>query len=668
MQFLYPSVLWALTALIVPLIIHLFNFRRYQVLPFSNVQFIRVLQTKHESRSQIRNLFILLLRILILTFVVFAFAQPFLPNENNELSVNPRVAVYIDNSFSMDADGQYGSLIERAKTCACELTETFPPQTEYLLLTNNVDLQQLRWVSRSQFTDWVQKVQTTHIVANLEDVLMRQKIIATDTMRQLYSFIFSDLHKQIIKAGDVKPMSNQRVFLIPMQNNAQNNLAIDSLWFSSPGLYVGKIEEVTVRVRNYGNEDIRNVNIQIIVNDSLKNTASFSVDANSSTDVKCSFLQSKQGWNIGKVTIQDFPITFDNQLFFCYNILPQTKVLNLSSSSETDYFSILYSNDKAISYEQMLPLKLSTDKISDYQTIILNSVKLSSGLTQLLEQYVMAGGTIILLPSDNQKFDEFMSITGGPKIGEWIGSAGMATNLNIKHNIFKNAIISNQKNISLPTYKGYFQVKLNSRQMVERLMNTEQGDLLAFNYKHGKGMIYVLATPFDTENTNLMTHQIFVPLFYNIALQSSNATQLYTIIQNNMQVVAGNLNSTKALSMVSELGMIMYPEKRETTTGTMLYPNAMELSAGVYSLYDDNNFVGNVAFNFDRAESVQKYLSVDYVSNILKNNGFDVVVSEDKNHNFAQNFDFADTKLWRLFALLALICLVLETFLICLKS
>ena len=135
-----------------------------------------------------------------------------------------------------------------------------------------------------------------------------------------------------------------------------------------------------------------------------------------------------------------------------------------------------------------------------------------------------------------------------------------------------------------------------------------------------------------------------------------------------MQVVAGNLNSTKALSMVSELGMIMYPEKRETTTGTMLYPNAMELSAGVYSLYNDNNFVGNVAFNFDRAESVQKYLSVDYVSNILKNNGFDVAVSEDKNHNFAQNFDFADTKLWRLFALLALICLVLETFLICLKN
>jgi len=659
MNFLYPAVLWALAVLVVPLIIHFFNFHRYQIMPFSNIQFIRMLQNEHRTRSRIRNLLLLILRMLALAFVIVAFAQPFIPNDNSKRSDNPRVAVYIDNSFSMEADGEYGVLLEWAKTRACELTNLFPEHTEYLLVTNNMSDYQRRWVSREQFADWVQKVQSTHLVIGIDEVMRRQQIIDTDTSRTLYSFIFSDLHKPAFTFGDVRPLPYQRVFLLPLRNAAQNNISIDSVWFSSPGLYVGKVEELTARIRNYGGEAVRNANIQIYVNDSLKNTASFSVDAQSVTDVKCSFMHSKQGWNAGKVSIQDFPITFDNQLFFSYNILPETKVLCLSEKQTTDYFAVLFGSDKAIGYVRSSPLNVAADRLSDYQTILLDAPALSSGLSEQLAAFAAEGGTLVLMPSENQKYTDLLRRTNGPQMTGWVGGNGMASNLNVRHSIFRDAIWGNQKHYTLPTYKGYFQVSANSRQSVDRLMDTESGGLLAFNYRYGKGVIYVFAVPFDPESTNLMLHPVFVPMFYNMAMQSSSAAQLYTTIRQPVQVPV-RVSGAASVSISSAGGTLLYPGRRETSGGSVIYPDAAELSEGIWTVKSGDDFAGFLSFNYSRDESVQDYLSEDEVVAEFENRGFAVSAIENTNAEFAGNAAFADKHLWRLFVILALICFVME--------
>jgi len=47
MQFLYPSFLWALLALAIPIIIHLFYFRRFKKVFFTNVKFLK--EVKEET-------------------------------------------------------------------------------------------------------------------------------------------------------------------------------------------------------------------------------------------------------------------------------------------------------------------------------------------------------------------------------------------------------------------------------------------------------------------------------------------------------------------------------------------------------------------------------------------------------------------------------------------
>ena len=79
MNFLYPAFLFGLFSLAVPVIIHLFNFRKYKKVYFTNVRFLKELKQESESKSKLKNYLILASRLLALTCLVLAFAQPFIP-------------------------------------------------------------------------------------------------------------------------------------------------------------------------------------------------------------------------------------------------------------------------------------------------------------------------------------------------------------------------------------------------------------------------------------------------------------------------------------------------------------------------------------------------------------------------------------------------------------
>src|SRR5579863_8723490 len=101
MNFLFPSFLYALSAVSIPVLIHLFNFRRYKKLYFSNVRFLKEVVQESRSRSRLKHWLVLLCRILIVAFLVLAFAQPYIPLKHGVISSGGKaVSIFIDNSFS----------------------------------------------------------------------------------------------------------------------------------------------------------------------------------------------------------------------------------------------------------------------------------------------------------------------------------------------------------------------------------------------------------------------------------------------------------------------------------------------------------------------------------------------------------------------------------------
>src|SRR6185312_3714430 len=115
MHFLYPAFLFALFSLAIPVLIHLFNFRRYQKIYFSNVQFLKEVQEQQSSRRNLKELLILAARLLALFFLVLAFARPYISGQKNSKAGAQRVvSIFVDNSYSMQTLNREGSLLDEA--------------------------------------------------------------------------------------------------------------------------------------------------------------------------------------------------------------------------------------------------------------------------------------------------------------------------------------------------------------------------------------------------------------------------------------------------------------------------------------------------------------------------------------------------------------------------
>ena len=115
MSFLYPAFLTALATIAIPIIIHLFHFRRFKKVYFTNVRFLKEVKQETSSRQKIRNLLVLTMRILAIAMLVLAFAQPFLPKSDQVKQGMQAISLFIDNSFSMNARAQEAPLLELAK-------------------------------------------------------------------------------------------------------------------------------------------------------------------------------------------------------------------------------------------------------------------------------------------------------------------------------------------------------------------------------------------------------------------------------------------------------------------------------------------------------------------------------------------------------------------------
>jgi hypothetical protein len=112
MQFKHPELLYALFLLLIPIFIHLFQLRKFQKVPFTNVAFLQKVTIETRKSSQLKKWITLVTRMLIFICLIIAFAQPFSASKS-ALKQNKETVIYIDNSFSMQLKGPEGALLQR---------------------------------------------------------------------------------------------------------------------------------------------------------------------------------------------------------------------------------------------------------------------------------------------------------------------------------------------------------------------------------------------------------------------------------------------------------------------------------------------------------------------------------------------------------------------------
>jgi len=678
MNFAYPQFLFALFAVSIPIIIHLFNFRRFKKVYFPDIRFLKEVKQQTQNRNRIKHLLILISRILAVSFLVFAFAQPFIPvDKKNAVSGFQTVSVYMDNSFSMENVSKNGMLLDEGKKMAREIALAHSQTDLFQLLTGDFEGKHQRLVSREEFLTMLDEVKVSPAVRTVSVISARQTdILSKSETKNKKSFIISDFQKSISDFEKVKEDTGIKTILLPVPSNEQNNLYIDSCWFESPVHQLNQAEKLNVRIKNISENNLENISIKLFLNNQQKTPSSFSIGPNESKDIQLSFVIKEPGIQQGRIEITDYPVTYDDKFYFSFNVAKNISVTCITSPPNTllqergdKPIQSLFGNDSLFVLNIQDENKIDYSSLASQQLIILSELKtISSGLAQELNRFAQNGGSLIVFPpaqTDTGSYKSFLSSLGtnfylrqdtaNTKI-DWV---------NFESEIFSDVFEKKSENMDLPVVHSHYIQSHSNHTSEEVLLKMRNGNPFFSKYTFKKGKVYLSAVPLNADWSNLAKHAIFVPLMYKIAMNSQPSSELfYTVGRDNSIPVTTKLTGESVFKIRGDNNFEVIPENRIVDLQPTIFVHDQIKNSGNYNLFAGTENSSGISFNYDRKESdLSRYSPDELISMYEKANlgNFSLIDAGDKDISKVLADIGQGKKLWKWCILLVLIFLAAET-------
>lgn len=675
MSFLFPSFLFALFAIGIPIIIHLFQFRRYKKLYFSNIRFLSLLQEETQKQSRLKHLLILLLRILAIVFLVMAFARPYIPADTSQqIAQGSRISIFIDNSFSMEAGSVAGTLLDQARNTARELAFMFSPTDEYQLLTNDFEARHQRFVSRDEFLAMLDEVTFSPASRPIGEVMQRQSDLLEQegSSSRRTSFVLSDFQKSIVDSAVFPEDTITDFFIVPFQVQNASNVFVDSLWIDNPVRLPGQIITVEARIYNDSDQRIENQPVRLFVNGVQRAVATFSASARSHTNVILNYTLGNEPFQSGHVEISDHPVIFDNRYYFSFTVSENIPVLAINQNAPNRFLNALIGNDTAFIYRNVSLAAIDFSAFASQNLIILNEIEsVSTGLINELVNYVAEGGNLLIFPSGSAElssYNQLLQRLGAPLISHFDTLETRVTSINELHSIYEGVFERLPDNLDLPVVQQYFVLDRSSRGREQFLLQLQNGNYFFTEVSSGRGRVYLSAVPANDDFSNFPRHAIFVPTIYNIALHSSVFYPLsYTIGQNATVTIRNYRPDAGNLFRIRGEALEVIPETRNINNNIMLLLHGQIQESGIYQLMEEEMMIRDIAFNYDRVESLLETYTMRELEDILPSEGslrYNFIEPDGVSIDKQMERLMGGAQLWRWFLLAGLLFLFAEGLLI----
>ncbi|NQW42205.1 MAG: BatA domain-containing protein [Bacteroidetes bacterium] len=604
MVWLYPLFLWALLALLIPIIIHLFNFRRYKKIAFTNVRFLKQINQQTKSGNQLKKYLILGSRLLALTFLVFAFAQPVITNKNNQLNAKKQlVSIVLDNSYSMNNIGEEGPLLEASKNRARAIINASANNNEFNIITANVDESLLHNTNKQTALENLDKIKISAGSKSFSQLLsVQQRLLAKSELIKS-SYIISDFQKN---NPITITQSDRSVKQTLVKINAENaeNISIDTCYFSSPILQVGQPIGIEVWVSNKTSKDIEGLTLDLKIDNKPKGIASYNIKAFGKEKQVINFVLEVGGNHQCVLQLPGDNMAFDDQLYFSINLKNNFKVLNISDDDR--YIQAIFNAQKGFTY---VPMKSGNIQFSEFQNASLICLQgastLSTGAVTELNKYAKDGGNVFVFPNANLPFGGLQNLASvfGFQIAEnETPFLSKVSSFDREHPIFNQVFEKIPKNPDLPSVSNYFPINSPAGITIFKLPN---GNSYLQDITAGKGHLFICASALTNEFTNFQNHALFVPILLKAAMLNNFKNEIYYQC-GQTDGIETDLKYQKENNIQFKMGKFNYsPEVINTNGNITLNTNGEIETAGNYTLSSSasDSTLSAISFNYNRNES-----------------------------------------------------------------
>ena len=672
MSLLYPEFLWALLLNIIPIFIHLFNYQKHETIYFSDVTLFKDIEEKTKKRSQLKNILLLLSRILLVSSIVLAFCFPYEKNDKiNNYENLKKIGIYLDNSFSMSRLNKNQSLLESAKDDLMKLIDNLPDNTEYIFTTNNKLKNKPYSIRKNELKKEIIKTGYSPISLTYSEIIDIQKEQFKGDI--INTFWLTDLQKNSFDLSNHKLVKNDQINLLKYSSNDMGNLSIDSVWFQESNRQIKKNETIQVKATNHSNSELE-FQIKLNINNGeVLNQSYTKIKPYESKIIEFIFSVDTNGKKIGKLSIisNDMnSIKYDDNYYFSYSINENFKVVNLyeGDNGSNSYLKALFSSVEKTKYEEVNFREGYNDYDLNADLIILNEL---INIDKQLINTLTPNKNILILPSTSENSDyknlnNFLNI----KFSSLKNSKLELDIESVDKNYFKNIFSSFNGNINLPYFNYHYLVSKNPN--ANYLINFSNGDPFLIKYSQSNRDFFYLTSNLNDSVSNFKEHALFVPIMLRIKEKSSSDfIKQYDINHLDRIRIKNEFQQNGDVKIINnlELPTISFFPKVSNSKGNSLIflENEIEFS-GHYYLMKKDSLIDVISVNGTQSESEM---------NFIKNKEFN---QEITNLNIEENIKFwnisekrypeiislksNNNEYWKYFILLGIVFLILEIIII----
>lgn len=638
MQFKHPEILYFLFLLVIPILVHLFQLRRFKKEYFTNVHFLKELAIQTRKSSRLKKWLLLLTRLFLLACLIIAFAQPFFQAKDSK-GITNEMFIVLDNSFSMQAKGKQGELMKRAVQ---ELLENVPENQTFSLITNSE-------------TFWNTDIKS--IQRELQNLKYSASPFVLDNLMAKIKSRKSPYNKDIVIITDAVGLQPKQLKNIDSTSNAyfiipkaeqKNNVAIDSVFIQQA---LDNFYEIGIKLSSYGDNE-KDIPISLYNNKKLvaKTIVNFE-----GKEKSINFTIPKGDFN-GYAAIDDNALQYDNQLFFSISKPQKMNIVSIGQPEKSSFLKKIYSDNEFI-FNNFDLKTLDYNILEKQDAIILNEVpEVPQALQTTLKTFVEKGGNLIVIPSSESSISNLNSLMGNfgkIQFKSLENGEKLVTKIAFNHPLYSTVFEKKIDNFQYPNVSSAYSIL----SAYPSILSFEDQNAFLTAIQNPVSSVYVFSAPLNKNNSNFQNSPLIVPTFYNMALSSQKTgISALTIGENSPFLIDASLSKDEIVeikNLSEETNEKFIPMQQILNNKVKLTFNDFPQEAGNFGVYKQDNLLKEISFNYARTESNIATSNESVLSD------YNVIGSIDEVFDTLQT-NRTDNEIWKWFVFLTLLFLVTE--------
>jgi hypothetical protein len=537
---LNPLFLSLLPLAALPVLFHLFFRLKRTARPFPTLMFFHRLDPKLNARRRLREWLILLLRTLLILFLLLALARPVWHGHGQAGEV--AVVLLIDNSGSMSGPGEGGRTklklaLDGARDILAELRAAdragivllVPDPAAPLPVGLTPDKSALKLA-----LDGITETEASGSVAAAFDRAIRMLEASSAASREIQ--VFSDLQQEKWGQPALNPPAPPRgvdvaVHRVASPSSGLPNVSLTRLEMPARPVVAGRRFPVQVRLANQGPGQAQ-VRLNWLDDAGNHGGVEVALPAQEETNGPVTLAAANPGlrWALFSLDGDDFPA--DNRAATAFLCVEQQSVLFLGSPADFAYLPLALSpggdgrlSGLAVSFSKSFAAGQHAGFVVLPWDAVLQTGPEASARLEALRQFLMKGGTALLLPSPG-------GLAGAATKPDWLtlapeslraSSNGLALAVLDKASAVFDDLRDDKGEIALRNVKVFRFLPLRVPAQAVPLLGLEDGTVVLAAQNVGQGRLLASGLAFDPAWSTLPLKPAFVALAQGLVLNHAGA-------------------------------------------------------------------------------------------------------------------------------------------------